>query len=496
MSIATSSQAASSKPSDPPKRALFSKPSWSNPKKIKTTDDLFNRSNQSYVGAAEERARRRERKLAKKQKEQIPDHPSDGRAGKRLRLSDEDSNDDDAASFNSEDSSKARNKKRDANAHRREHSSSSKGSPQSMQPKAQVKSPSKYPTKLKPIAGSLLKNYDDNFSVKTQEPEIQMIGEIRKAQLQNGGKSSVVLEIQDEEDDEDGILESDNEFAELARKAREKHRRKRLETDLSFGSPGTPSTAGDPASQQRCQSIPKPTPPPPPPRDPVIKIFITSKIENTEPLIVNRRLSQRLRDVRLAWCHRQNFSKEFTEKVFLTWRGCKLWDVTTCVRLGIAVDEFDNILLKGQKDITGDEETHIHMEAMTEEILEEHKKLHKAPILNEPLPGEDDVLEVEEKVEKAAKIKIILKAKGYEDFKVSIGAVGHFTYTRSSAIPLTNFLCQSLPISTLINAFRKEHKLGSNKKIILTFDGEKLDPHTIVQDTEISNLDFVEVYIK
>lgn len=502
MSAATSAQATSSKPPDPPKRALFSKPSWSNPKKIKNTDDLFNRSNQSYVGAAEERARRRERKLAKKQKEQTSDHPSDGRAGKRLRLSDDDSNDDDAATFDSEDSSEARNKKLDTDTHRRKHCSSSKGSPpQSLQPKAQITPPAGYnananPAKSNPLPGSLLKSYDDNCAVGTQEPEIKMIGEIRKAQPQNGGMSSVVLEIQDEEDEEDGILESDNEFAELARKAREKHRRKRLETDISFGSPDTPSTTGDPASQQRCQSIPKPQPPPPPPRDPVIKIFITSKIENTQPLIVNRRLSQRLRDVRLAWCHRQNFSKEFTDKVFLTWRGCKLWDVTTCVRLGIAVDEFDNILLKGQKDITGEEETHIHMEAMTEEILEEHKKSHKAPILNEPLPGEDDVSEVEEKVEKAAKVKIILKAKGYEDFKVSIGAVRCSAYTYPSADLLTNFLCQSSPISTMVNAFRKEHKLGSNKKIILTFDGEKLDPHTKVQETEISDLDFVEVYIK
>lgn len=70
-------------------------------------------------------------------------------------------------------------------------------------------------------------------------------------------------------------------------------------------------------------------------------------------------------------------------------------------------------------------------------------------------------------------------------------------YTYPSADLLTNFfLCQSLPISTLINAFREEHKLGSNKKITLTFDGEKLDPHKKVQDTEISDMDFVEVYIK
>lgn len=444
MSTTASTQAATSKSFDPPKRALFSKPAWSNPKKIKNTDDLFNRSTQSYVGAAQERARRRERNLAKKQKEQTPDHPSDGRAGKRLRLSDHDSNDEDSGSFGSEDSSKARNKKLDTNAHHRKHSSSSKrGSPQLLQPKAQIKSPARHnedttPAMPKLLPGSLIKCYHDNFAVETEEPEIQRIGEIRKAPLQNGGKSTVVLEIQDE-DEVDEFLESDDEYAELARKAREKNRRKRLETDMSFGSTDTPSTSGDPTSQQRFQSIPKPMPPPLP-RDPVIKILITSQIENSQPLIINRRISQRLRDVRLAWCHRQNFSKELTDKVFLTWRGCKLWDVTTCVRLGIAVDEFDNILLKGQKDITGEEERHIHMEAMTEDILEEYKKSHKAPILNEPIPGEDDVLEVEEKVEKLAKVKIILKAKGYEDFRVSIGAVRYSSYTYPSVTLLISYI--------------------------------------------------------
>lgn len=435
MSTATSNQAASSKPPDPPKRALFSKPSWSNPKKIKNTDDLFNRSNQSYVGAAEERARRRERKLAKKQKDQTIDHPSDHRAGKRLRLSDDDSEDDDAGSFDSEDSSKARTKKLDTDAHRRKHSTSSKGSPpQPLQPKAQIKPPARYNedanlAKPTPLPGSLFKTYHDNFAVETEEPEIQVTGEIRKAQFVNGGNSSEVLEIQDDEDELDGFPESDNDYPELATKARDNARRNKLETEFSIGSLDTRSTAGDHAPLQQSHPISKPKPPPLPPRDPVIKIFINSKIENTQPLIVNRRISQRLRDVRLAWCHRQNFSKEFTDKVFLTWRGCKLWDVTTCARLGIAVDEFDNILLKGQKDITGEEATHIHMEAMTDEILEEYKGSRKAPILNEPIPGEDDVLEEDEKVEKPAQFKITLKAKGCKDFTMAVDAVRYSTYT-------------------------------------------------------------------
>lgn len=423
MSTATSTQAASSKPADPPKRALFSKPSWSNPKKIKNTDDLFNRSNQSYLGAAEERARRRERKLAKKQKEQTPDHPSDHRAGKRLRLSDDDdSSDDDAGSFDGEDSSKARNTILDTDAHHRKHSTRSKGSPpQPPQCKARYNEDANL-AKPTPLPGSLFKTYHDNFAVGTEEPEIQMIGEIRKVQFEKGGKSSEVVEILEEEDDElDGFPESDNDYPELTTKARDNARRKKLEAEFSIG-------IGEHTPLQQSHPFPKPKPPLLPPRDPVLKIFINSKIENTQPLIVNRRISQRLRDVRLAWCHRQNFSQEFTDKVFLTWKGCKLWDVTTCARLGIAVDEFDNILFKGQKDITGEEATHLHMEAMTEEILEEYKKSHKAPILNKPISGEDDVLEEEEdeKVEKPAQFKITLKAKGYKDFTMAIDAVSSF----------------------------------------------------------------------
>lgn len=420
MSTATSTQAASSKPPDPPKRALFSKPSWSNPKKFKNTDDLFNRSNQSYVGAAEERARRQERKLAKKHKERTPDLPSDHRAGKRLRLSDDDSDDDDAGSFDSEDSSKARNKKLDADAHHRKHSSSSKGSPEQLQCKARYNEDANL-AKPTPLPGSLFKTYHDNFAAGTEKPERQVTGEIRKAQFENGGKPSEVVEIQDEEDESDGFPESDNDYPELATKARDNARRKKLEAEFSIGT-------GDHTPLQQSHPKSKPKPPPLPPRDPVVKIFISSKIDNTQPLIVNRRISQRLRDVRLAWCHRQNFSQEFTDKVFLTWRGCKLWDVTTCARLGITVDEFDNILLKGQKDITGEEATHIHMEAMTEEILEEYKKSHTAPILNKPSPGVDDVLEEDEKVEKPAQFKITLKAKGYKDLTMAIDAVRDSRY--------------------------------------------------------------------
>ncbi|KAE8320411.1 hypothetical protein BDV39DRAFT_44572 [Aspergillus sergii] len=103
--------------------------------------------------------------------------------------------------------------------------------------------------------------------------------------------------------------------------------------------------------------------------DPVVQILITSKIENTKPLIVHRKMSQSLRDVRLAWCNCQSIPKEMQSFILLTWKGRRLFDVTTCRSLGINVP-------KGLADspVYGDhvrhgskEDIRIHMEAVIED---------------------------------------------------------------------------------------------------------------------------------
>ncbi|GKZ40163.1 hypothetical protein AbraIFM66950_002731, partial [Aspergillus brasiliensis] len=71
------------------------------------------------------------------------------------------------------------------------------------------------------------------------------------------------------------------------------------------------------------------------PKEPIVQILITSRIPNTRPLIVRRKMNQSLKDVRLAWCNRQHFNKEMQDSVFLTWKGKRLFDVTTCRSLGV-----------------------------------------------------------------------------------------------------------------------------------------------------------------
>ena len=48
----------------------------------------------------------------------------------------------------------------------------------------------------------------------------------------------------------------------------------------------------------------------------------------------------------------------------------------------------------------------------------------------------------------------------------------------------------------MINAFRTQNEIGSEKKVNLMFDGEKLSPETVVGDTELSDMDTLDVFVK
>jgi len=210
---------------------------------------------------------------------------------------------------------------------------------------------------------------------------------------------------------------SDDEFPELARQAREKARRKRLEEDMASAIPDPPSISQK-DHQQRPQSTHQPTPPSPP-ADPVLDILITSTIPNTEPLIVKRKLSQRLKDVKLAWAERQHFSQDFTDSVFLIWRGKRIFDHTTCRSLGYKSSSNGRIM--ASRDSMMDDEGRVHMEVMTRDMFEAYKKAKVNDVLDTKKDRSQEPVIEEQKQE--AQIKIICKAKGFSDFKLIVKLV-------------------------------------------------------------------------
>lgn len=153
--------------------------------------------------------------------------------------------------------------------------------------------------------------------------------------------------------------------------------------------------------------------------DPVITIFITSSIPDTTPLLVQRKLSQRLKEVRLAWCKRQEFDEVTTASVFLTWRKRRLFDFTSSRGLGLNVDANGEVYIEGHEDQPpGDENAQIHMEATTKQILEAEKKAAARP-------PEDRVVEPASPKGKGGQpgIKVILRSRGFEDYKLVVRPV-------------------------------------------------------------------------
>ena len=400
-----------------PKRSLFNKPSWSKPLSATVdTSDLFDRTNLNYAKASSELELKQKRIAARKATEKARSETSPKRNEKRRRLSKEHGSEEDVeGSFEI----------RSTTHEDKQGPGTSRDTPRSAKsttPPVALSSPR-----------SLTKRYEESvISTKREGPQsiacnvIDLEGD-SSDQFQNESEEKVQVTSFEKpkpsiyEDD----LVSDEEFPELARKAREKARRRRLEADSALSpTTGLPVTLPDNASHYQSQSNQEPTPPPPQP-DPIVSLLITSDIPDTNALIVNRKLSQRLREVRNAWCNKQQFTAETAQTVVLTFRGKRLYDYTSCKGLGIGVDTDGNIVMRGEKDVFGETNRQIHVEAMTEEMLKEQiqakernerrkSQLDESNELDEPLVQQP-------KPEK--QIKIILKATNYPDFKLIVKPV-------------------------------------------------------------------------
>ncbi|KAL8908848.1 MAG: hypothetical protein Q9207_000574 [Kuettlingeria erythrocarpa] len=466
MAGSTTQQASAAKA--PRKRPLFTKPSWANEDKSGNATDFFRRSNQTYVNIAAEAERKRQRKLARKPQERARAETHKEPAEKRRRLSgDADSEDD---SDHSSSDNEVDRTKRD-----RSHKS-----PSLAKAPVEKHEKSENPTQPKGSPKSLSERYQTEFTVKQNLPsniiDLEDEDDSSKEDQDEDVEVTAVKRAAPPPEEEEDFPPSDEEFAELARKAREKARRKRLEADALGPNYDQPSSGGADDRSGKLEAAQELTFPPAA-SDPVVSILITSRIANTSPLIVNRKVSQRLKDVRVTWCQRQGFSPDFTATVFMTWRGKRLFDVTTCRSLGIGVDSNGNIVMKGRKDILGEEERQIHMEAMTDEILEETKrqKLREADgERQEDIGAQEHQPAAPEQSE--PQVRIILKAKGYSDFKLIVK-------------PTTK-------VSRIVSAFRSDKKIDHDREVFLSFDGDRLAEESQVGGTELADMDYVDVYVK
>ncbi|KAL4757035.1 small ubiquitin-related modifier domain-containing protein [Aspergillus foveolatus] len=205
--------------------------------------------------------------------------------------------------------------------------------------------------------------------------------------------------------------------------------------------------------------------------DTVVHILITSEIANTKPLVIQRKMSQSLKEVRLAWFARQDLPKDFQSTVFLTWKGRRLFDVTTCKSLNISA--YTNETSPFDEFFSDADACRVYMEAVTEEIYAaRHRFSPKVVGVDPKSTGSTD----SEGTEQHAKNEVILKCPGHHEYKIQV--------------PLTT------TISQVIGAFREARSISPGLAVYLAFDGDRLDPQSSLEDNEITDGDLVDVLIR
>ena len=506
-SIATLAMAAESPEAAPKKKfqlkkPLFSRPTWASPKPVSSNEDIFSRSNKSYGAIAEEEAKRRKRKeekAAKKKEDRLSDGGGDEHKDKKQRttvidsdLSVDEEEDETTASEAEEVKTLERSRPRSLSSK----SASSPRTPTKLN-QGQSGSPIKPSSAIKqsvtpqPEIIDIHDSDDDDDSPQKPPQQSKPFESNDDDNIQITSATLKQPAITNEEDEP-----SDDEFAELARQAREKAYRKRFDLDEtpSQSNPATQPTL-EPSVVSHENSFAAKSETPQPPQDPVISILITSRLPGTDHLIVKRRLNQRLRDVRIAWCSRQGFEDLEASGIILMFRGRRVFDVNTCRSLGIGVDEQGEVVMEGEKDAFGEADRRIHMEAMTEEMYSElqEEEARKARQEDDELE-EIDAAQAEKPKQPERQTRIILKAKGLADFKLIVKDVS--AWVPSHGFQLADESLQSTTISQITNVFGSERNIDEHRFLHLMFDGERLDPEMTVAQTEISDMDNIEVYVR
>ncbi|PHH69979.1 hypothetical protein CDD80_6328 [Ophiocordyceps camponoti-rufipedis] len=215
-------------------------------------------------------------------------------------------------------------------------------------------------------------------------------------------------------------------------------------------------------------------------------ICITSTVPGAKTSYFKVLYGKALRLVRDAWANVQRGHQvqlpETNDDIVLTWRKKKVYNVSNLLSLGIrpgrdgcvGVDDFG---LGG----TSDNGTKVHMEAWTTDLYKEMEREEEArrrrreagELSPEP---EDDGLGRETGDAAPAKMRVTLKARGFDDVGLSV-------------LPETT-------VSTLITGFRTQRGVGADRDVAVWFDGERLADESTMEDAEIDDLDTLEVHVK
>lgn len=488
-----------------PKRSLFSKPSWASSKGNSvpsTAGSIF--GNRVYEGILEAERKRKEEEAIKAQahagnaKSQDGDDEPDI---KRQRISKE-------ADEHTQEIQKSSNKKGESQDPQVLKNSATKYWKGSLDEEPTgPQTPSVFPPKSVDTKPAVIELGDD-------EEDSDMYGSpatksTPKASLVNARQNHQAVDPNSEYDDDD-----DDEYTrELKKKARERVRAQRPKPIIQNPeavSPASPTVRSPSVEQAQTNSTSKSTFLPELPAqqpsvdDPLVRILITPTIPNTNPLIVNRRASQTMKMVKEFWCKCEGLDNQTAAKVFLTWRGNRLWNSSTMQGpLRQLKKERPNEIFNIEEeeeslDAGGEQKgARIEVHAMTEETYREYlrKQERKAAAANREThigidEGDDgDGNEDGGHVSRDAGLPAGDGAAP-SDNKITIQLVSR------GLSPMFLRVRPDTTIGAIMAGFKKMKGLGPDKTPWLTFDGERLDPTLTVTEVQLEHEDTVEVHVR
>jgi hypothetical protein len=484
-----------------PRKSFFTRPAWAakiSPSEEKKQETVFGRhaafdevlelERQRQLKREAEQKQKRDKpdKDAKKQKHKQPAEPD----RKKRRISKEDPETSSQSGNGSPGSSKNETR---YNASAREHEQPETERVTRSTPKkdkvlldgieSQAKaSAASSPVQPKKIQVVVFADDDDDFVISEPPPKRQGGTSSGSPKTANDSAFAQNKEVQAKQDT-DSESEDDEYTRALKQRARERARQQEAsklslpasqkdvrspEADQSqpTASAKSPSTGPDPSDPF---SEPKQA-------DPYVVILIQSSIPNTKPLLVNRKASQGLQEVKDYWCGRENFPKEFASKVFLTWRDTRLFNSST----------MRTILRQLKKETGFDPESgddpsqgKIVVEATTQELHDKKMAVKARKTAGEPAAGnaqaEDDGTAAQPPAAPPKREGIVLKltCQGYDPMPLRVR-------------PNTS-------IDKIMRAFQSQRGVDKSKRCWLQLDGETLEPEMFVSDLELEDGDMIEV---
>ncbi len=472
-------------PSIAPKRSLFNKPTWAAKSTSAETAErpFFDHRDTTYGDILAQKEKRREKHRARTSAEKTE---ASGRESKRRRISGSEDSDSDLPSSRHEDSDESKHNVQNHRLVTRSTLPKDGNHTARLNPDHLVKSfsPRKASPSAKPTIVDLSDDEDD------AEPILYSPAKPLKFSPSMARPKPPKSDPESEDEDEYTL--------ELKRRVREKAILRKLGLDPQSRTPdppntqsqspqltgsGQPSSVPFPAEGSSRQSPPPPTPPKKE-NDTIVRILIRTAITETNDLIVNRRATQTLQQVKEAWCKRQGFDAAKTRKVILTWRGNKLFNTSTCTHILRSLKEERK--KSGVASLDSDEEEgdpskgRIEVEAVTEEILAERKRAREKAEQSRDMTDDDEEQLDEEggkpEQPKEPEYQLQLKSLGLEPFYLKVRA--------------------STLVSKIMAGFKKIRQVEHGKTCWLVFDGERLDPDSKIGDTEIEDGDVVDVQIR